>query len=359
MLDFEPDEEQIQIKDAIQKLAVGELGPAARQADTDGEMSATILDVLWGTGFPLLQGEQSSDRSPVLNAIVLEELAVADATGALALAAPVAFLQALLDQGSPAQCSTLLPMFQGDNFHAAAIAVLEPRLGADVSELVSEAVRDGDGWRLNGHKALVPLASTASHFLVIAKTDKGRDAFIVEREAAGVCVEEPVPTLGLRALGLGGVVFKDVQLGASQRLGDRGEVDVQRIIDASRIGLAAVMTGLARGVLEYVIPYAKDRVAHGTALARKQSIAFKIADMHNQLTASRLLTWRAADELGRGLDVGRSAQLAYTYAARHSMATADEGVQILGGHGYVRAHPIEMWYRNARSLSMLEGLAGV
>lgn len=359
MITFELSADQRMAQSAMQDFAHSALRPIARKLDTDSRIPPEALAALWDSGIVQSQRGDEGLRSAVLNAIVLEELAVGDATMALALAAPMAFVQAILDQGSPAQQAELLPLFEGDAFHAAAIASMEPHFGSDVSQSKTAAVPSGDGWRLAGRKTLVPFASTCSHFLVIAQAGATREAFIVKRTAPGVRVETVVPTVGLRALEMADVVFEDVSLPASARLGGADGCNVQRIVDSARTGMAAVMTGLSRGVMEYVIPYTKDRQVFGTALARKQVIAFRIADMHIEVNAMRWMAWRAATELEKGQDATRSALLAYTYAAQQTMAIADEGVQAFGGHGYVRAHPIEMWYRNARAISMLEGMAGV
>jgi alkylation response protein AidB-like acyl-CoA dehydrogenase len=155
------------------------------------------------------------------------------------------------------------------------------------------------------------------------------------------------------------VEFDGVLVPATMRLGEHNGCDVQRIVDAARTGIAAILTGMSRGVLEYCVPYLKERVVHGVPLARKQVIAFRLADMHIEVEAMRWMSWRAASELESKRPATRSAQLAYTYAATQAMSIADEGVQAFGGHGFVRAHPIEMWYRNARSLSVLEGVGGI
>ncbi|MGU7774775.1 acyl-CoA dehydrogenase family protein [Burkholderia sp. MR1-5-21] len=359
MITFDLSEEQELARNAMRSFAQRELRPIAQKLDRESTIPVSTLDALWSTGLMQMQGDEDQGRCSILNVLVLEELAAADATLALALAGPVAFTQAIMDQGSSVQRQALLPLFQEKAFHAAAIALMEPHFGSDVSVPTTSAVRDGDGWRLSGRKTMVPLASSASHFLVIAQADGGRAAFIVDRDATGVSVETPVPTVGLRALGMSDVLFDRVFVPRAGRLGEGAGANVQRIVDSSRAGLAAVMTGLSRGVMEYVIPYAKDRVVHGSALANKQSIAFRIADMYIEVAAMRLMTWRAAFELGNGQEATRAAQLAYTYAARQSMLIADEGLQIFGGHGFVREHPIEMWYRNARAVSMLEGVAGV
>jgi alkylation response protein AidB-like acyl-CoA dehydrogenase len=359
VITFELSADQKMAQSAMQDFARSALRPAARKQDTESRIAPDTLAALWDAGIVQSQSGEEGGRSAVLNAIVLEELAAGDATSALALAAPMAFVQAIIDQGSPAQHAALLPLFEGQNYLAAAIALLEKGFASDVTQLQTTAVETDKGWRLDGCKTLVPLAGKCSHFLVIARGPDGREAFIVERGTPGVRVETAVPTVGLRALEMADVVFDGVQLPASARLGEADGSNVQRIIDSSRAGLAAVMTGLSRGVMEYVIPYTKDRQVFGTALARKQSIAFRIADMHIDVNAMRWMAWRAATELEKGQSATRSALLAYTYAAQQTMVIADEGVQALGGHGYVRAHPIEMWYRDARAISMLEGMAGV
>lgn len=359
MITFELSEDQKMAQSAMQDFAQSALRPVARKLDTDSRIAPETLAALWGTGIVQSQSGEDGVRSAVLNAIVLEELAVGDATLALALAGPMAFVQAILDQGSPTQRAKFVSLFEGDVFQAAAVAVMEPHFRCDVSQLKTTATPSDDGWRLNGRKTLVPLAGSCSHFLVVAQVGVGREAFIVERGLPGVRVEAVVPTLGLRALEMADVVFDSVQLPASARLGEAAGSNVQRIVDSGRTGLTAVMTGLARGVMEYVIPYTKDRVVFGMALARKQTIAFRIADMYIDVNAMRWMAWRAATDLEGGRDATRSALLAYTYAAQQTMVVADEGVQAFGGHGYVRAHPIEMWYRNARTISMLEGMAGV
>jgi alkylation response protein AidB-like acyl-CoA dehydrogenase len=155
------------------------------------------------------------------------------------------------------------------------------------------------------------------------------------------------------------VSFKDVELSASARLGESAGCDVQRIIDSARTALSAIMTGTSRAVMEFVMPYTKERVVHGDALAKKQTIAFRLADMRIETDAMRWMTWKASSILEQGGDATRQAQLAYTYCGENAMWIADEGVQMLGGHGYLRDNPVEMWYRDTRTVSVLEGAVGV
>ncbi|HEY6418546.1 MAG TPA: acyl-CoA dehydrogenase [Candidatus Binataceae bacterium] len=360
MISFELSEEQKLAQSMVNELAGDKLRPAARGADEREAMPSSILDEIWATG--IVQSLADSDgagRSATLNALLLEELAVADASFAIAAAAPIGFLSAIAAQGSPAQKKNLLPRFAGDKYRCASVAIMEPDFAFDVSAIRTAATRTRDGYRLSGIKGLVPLAAQCSHFLVVAQCDGTAAAFIVERNARGVTVGEKKPNIGLRALEMATVSFKDVELSSSARLGESAGCDVQRIVDSARTALSAIMTGTSRAVMEFVMPYTKGRVVHGDALAKKQTIAFRLADMRIETDAMRWMTWKAASMLEKGGDATRQAQLAYTYAGEQAMWIADEGVQMLGGHGYLRDNPVEMWYRDTRTVSVLEGAVGV
>jgi len=358
LISFELTEEQKLAQSMVQELAGSQLRPAARGADDREAIPSSILDEIWATGIIQSQAE-AGDYSPTLNAILLEELAVADASFAIAAAAPIGFLGAIAAQGSPAQKKNLLPLFAGDKYRGAGVAIMEPDFAFDVSSIRTAAVKTRDGFRLSGVKGLVPLAGSCSHFIVVANCNDAVDAFIVERNARGVTVGEKKPNVGLRALETATVSFKDVELTASARLGETAGCDIQRIIDSARTGLSAIMTGISRAVMEFVMPYTKERVVHGDALAKKQTIAFRLADMRIETDAMRWMTWKAASILEQGGDATRQAQLAYTYCGVQAMWIADEGVQMLGGHGYLRDNPVEMWYRDTRTVSVLEGAVGV
>lgn len=358
MISYELTEEQQIVQSTLSEFAREELFPQTRRLDDDAAIDADLLAKLWSTGIIQAQAD-AEGRSPVTNAIVLEELAAADATLAMAVASTLGFVGAIADQGSARQRDELLQGFAGDDFQAAAVVVMEPGFGSDVSKLSTKATRSGENYTLNGRKTMVPMAAHCSYFLVITESDGATDALIVPRDAPGVSIAEPKGTLGLRALQLAQVSFDNVAVPASMRLGEGNGADIQQILDNARTGLSAIMTGLGRGVRDYVIPYTKERIVHGTPLAKKQFIAFTIADMHMDVEAMRWMTWKAAWELETGLSATRQAQLAYSYASERIIFIADLGLQMLGGHGYTKGHPVELWYRNARAISVLEGAAGV
>jgi len=371
VISFGPTEEQGLVREAMQTFAADVLRPAARAADEAEALPEDVLQQAWELGFVATQipeafGGAGEERSPVTSALVLEALATGDAALAIAATHPAAFAFAVLDHGTEEQKKRLLPPFCGDRFHAASLALVEPTPVFDARALRTTAEPKGDAFVLSGVKSFVPLADRASHFLVIARNTAAAheglgalDAFVVPRDAVGLTVGERGRHLGLRALPTATLELERVEVPAADRLGGEAGCDVRRILDASRAGIASLLVGLSTAVMDYAIPYAKDRHAFGEAIAQKQAIAFMLSSMRVETDAMRWLAWKAASHLERGLDATRAAHHARAYAAEHAMKIADDGVQVLGGHGFIREHPVELWYRHARTLSVLEGAATV
>jgi len=364
MISFQPTEEQESIRDSVQSFAAGVMRKLARECDETASVPDSFLDQAWELGLTSTQipeqyGGYGAHRSPITNAILLEELGYGDAALALAAVAPSLFAYAVLDQGTEAQKSEFLPRLCGERYTVSTLALAEPTPDFDALHPRTTATTKDGGFVLHGKKTFVPMGDRAEHFLVVARNGARHDAFIVTRDAAGVSVRSPEKNLGLRGLPTATVELKDVMVDAQARLGGDSGADVSRLLNHTRVALAAVCTGLCRAVLEFCVPYAKERVAFDEPIARKQSIAFRLADMHIEIESLRWLTWKAASQLERGRDATRSARLASSYASEKSMWIADNGVQVLGGHGYIREHPVEMWYRHARTLGVLEGAASV
>lgn len=365
MISFGPTEEQEVVREAMREFAGQVLRPLARGCDESESLPAELLQQVWELGLTTTQipeafGGAGEERSPVTNVLVLEELAHGDAALAMAAASPSLFANAILDHGTDEQKAKYLPLFAEEAFHAASLALVEPGPVFDVLNLRTKAEPKGDGFVLSGQKTLVPLADRASHFLVLARNDaqdgfEGIEAFIVPRDADGLTVGEAEKSLGLKGLPTAGLALDRVEVPAADRLGGARGFDARRLIAASRTATSAVMVGVSRAVLEYAIPYAKDREAFGEAIAKKQAIAFMLSDMRIEVDAMRWLVWKAASHLERGLDATRAAHVARVYCAREAMKIADNGLQVLGGHGFIREHPVEMWYRNARTLGVVEG----
>jgi alkylation response protein AidB-like acyl-CoA dehydrogenase len=364
MISFAMTDEQESAREAMRSVAADALRPLARDCDEAAAIPDAFFAQTWELGLTATQlpeayGGYGAPRSPVTNAVVLDALAHGDATLAIAAAAPSSFAYAIADQGTDEQRTTYLPGLCGAQFAAASLAVAEPTPAFNAFAPRTTAARNGRGFVLSGSKCFVPLADRAGHFLVVARCGERLDAFVVPRDAHGLSISEPEKNLGLKGLSTATLVFDGVHVADGDRLGGTAGADVPRLLNHCRVGLAAVLNGLARAVLDYCVPYAKERVAFGEAIARKQSIAFRLAEMHMEVESMRWMIWKAASQLERGLDATRSAHLARTYATEKTMWIADNGVQVLGGHGFIREHPVEMWYRNARTLGVLEGIVTV
>ena len=364
MISFSLTEEQESAREAIRGFAEAAVRPIARDCDEGAAIPDAFLDQAWELGLTATQlpedvGGYGSPRSPLTNAIVLEELAYGDASLALAATAPAAFAYAIADQGTAEQQSQFLPAFCGERFATAALAINEPSPAFDVSRQQTRAEASGADFVLHGRKCFVPMADRASHFLVTARLGDRHEAFIVARDAAGLSVSDTEKNLGLKPLATATLALDGVRVPATARLGGEGGADVARIVNHGRVALAAVLTGLSRAVLDFCVPYAKDRVAFDEPIAKKQSIAFRLAEMQMEIDCSRWMTWKAASQLEQGLDATKAAHLARRFVTTKSMWIADNGVQVLGGHGFIRDHPVEMWYRNARTLGVLEGIGAV
>jgi acyl-CoA dehydrogenase len=238
-------------------------------------------------------------------------------------------------------------------------ALIEYAFDFDPNTLRTTATLKDDEYVLNGEKAFVPLAKDAEAFLVYANLNGQTQGFIIPKNSTGLTVSEAREKLmSLNALPLYRVKLESVKVPASNRLGGASGHDFESILASMRVSTAAAAVGVARAAFEYSMNYAKEREAFGVKIAQKQAIAFMLAEMRTEIEASRLLTWEAAWKLDQGKeDAFKEAYLAATGAADMAMMVTDRAVQILGGHGYIRDHPVEMWMRNGRGFAMFTGLA--
>ena len=364
VFDMRPTEEQALIRDTMRRFAQEILRPAARAADDAASAPPEVLAQahalgLVGLAVPEALGGVATARSAMTGALIVEDLSWGDMGLAAAILAPLAFIQAIVMWGSADQQARYLPTFLGDRFTPAALALLEPQPLFDPMRPRASAVRSHDGgWELWGEKALVPLASTAEWFAVAANVlGKGARLFIVERGLRGLTIE-PETAMGLRAAALGRVRLKGVRVAEDALLGsDAPEegFDLGDIVDRARVAWGAMAVGSAQAVLDYVVPYTNARVAFGEPISNRQAVAFMIADIAIELEGMRLLVHRAAGRLDRGERVVRQAALARLQCSSKAMKIGSDGVQLLGGHGFIKEHPVERWYRDLRAVGVLEG----
>ena len=361
MVNFKPTDEQELVRETMAGFAREVLRPAAREADEKGAVPEDVVNRGWElglvqSGIPEQFGGYGDPRSAITGALLLEELGYGDAAITLELLAPRLVTIPLALLGTDAQRAQWLPRFAGDHYVAAAAAFSEPRWDFDPTALTTRAERQGGDWVITGTKCLVPLADRADVILVYASTPNGMGAFLVERGVSGLKVGAREMNMGIKALATYPVALEGVRVPAASRLGG-DDTSVAPLVDASRVAVAALATGIARAAFDYARDYAKERRAFGVAIGQKQAIAFKLADMAIEIDAMRLLAWEAAWKLDRGEPATRECYLAKDYASRAALSVADNALQVLGGHGYIRDHLVELLLRNARGLATFDGLA--
>jgi alkylation response protein AidB-like acyl-CoA dehydrogenase len=299
--------------------------------------------------------------SALTNVIATEELAAGDLAIALHLMSPTMLAYSVLDQGSEEQKKDFLPGYCGEAFKPSSCALIEPKFDFCASTLFTSAEQEYGEYVLNGSKCLAVLAAESDFLLVFASTSPGMgfagvDAFILPAGTKGMEVGEREKNMGVNALATYPVTFKDCHVAASSKLGGESGSDYLRLLSRSRIGMAALAVGMSKRAVAHSRDYARDRVAFGEPIGSRQSIAFMLAEMAIEVDASRLLAWEAAWRCDQGLDFSREAAMAKNYAADAAMMVGDRSVQIMGGHGYIRENPVELWFRNARGLATFEGM---
>jgi alkylation response protein AidB-like acyl-CoA dehydrogenase len=363
MYSFEPSEEQQMLIEAIHKYAFSDLRAKAHEADEENGLPPSLVQKGWELGFLQASIPEEyggfGERSAVTGVLAAEELAYGDLAGALAVMSPGLFAFPILIAGSEEQKKTYLPaVAEADEWAPFTAALIEPSFDFDPSGLKTIAREEGNDYILQGEKVFVPFGEQAEAMIVYASLDGRVQGFIIPKGSAGLVVEERQNLLGIHALPVHKVCFNAVRVPKKNRLGGPEGHTFQPIVDAARVATAALGVGLSRAALDYAIAYAKDRDVFGVKAAQKQAVAFMLAEMATEIEAIRLLTWEAAWMLDAGQpEASRQAYLAQTGAADMAMMVTDRAVQVLGGHGYIREHPVEMWMRNGRGIATLTGMA--
>ena len=362
--DLNPDEEQEMIAETVREFSTEILRPAAYDADhaatapeelvkRSAELGITMINV------PEAFDGAASDRGVVTNALVAEAMAYGDMGLALPLLAPSGVATTLTNFGSDGQQKTYLPDFAGENVPTSAVVIAEPRPLFDAFDLQTKAARVPSGYRLNGVKSFVPAAGSSELFIVGAQLDGRPALFIVESDTRGLSVEAD-PGMGLRAAGMGRLVLDDVTVPSSALLGE-GDADASAaayrdVVRLSRLGWSALAAGTGKAMLDYVIPYVNEREAFGEPISNRQAVAFMVANMATELDGLRLVTLRGASRAEQGLSFAREAALARKLTIDKGLQIGLDGVQLLGGHGFTKEHPVERWYRDLRGAGIGEGI---
>lgn len=335
----------------VRDFAAEVLRPAAAVADTECVTEPKVLTSSAELGLSLIEvpeelGGIVTERSAMTGVLVAEALSHGDMGQAVACLAPAAVSTAISLWGDETQQATYLPAFTGDSVAAAALAILEPRPLFDPLDLRTRVV----GGKLTGVKSLVPRGAEAELFVIAAQLeDRGPALFLVESGHPGITIEAE-PSMGLRAASLSRVILDDVpavQLGTFD--------DYLECVRLSRLSWCALSLGTAKAVLDYVTPYVNERVAFGEPISHRQSVAFMVANIAIELEGMRLVTYRAGSRAEQGLSFAREVALARRLCTDKGMQIGTDGVQLLGGHGFVKEHPVERWYRDLRAIGIMEG----
>ncbi|WP_406603889.1 acyl-CoA dehydrogenase family protein [Nocardia macrotermitis] len=362
--DLTPSDEQQMIVETVRDFAGEILRPAAHDADGAAKAPQDLLERAAELGITLINVPEeldgaASERGAVTNSLVAEALAHGDMGLALPILAPSGVAVTLSQWGTDAQQKTYLGAFTGENVPQSSVVISEPRALFDPFALSTKATRSPSGFRLNGVKSLVPAAGDAELFIVGAELDGRPALFVVESNTPGVVVEAD-PSMGLRAAGLGRLILDNVPVATDALLGDGDTAqhaeDYADAVRLARLGWASLAAGTAGAVLDYVKPYVKEREAFGEPIAHRQAVAFMVANIAIELDGIRLVTLRGASRAEQGLSFAREAALAKKLATDKGMQIGLDGVQLLGGHGFTKEHPVERWYRDLRAIGIAEGV---
>ncbi len=360
LFDVTPDDEQQMFQEGGRAFAEEKIRPAALAADSERQTPPELLAQTAELGVNMLGvpeelGGVMHEQAAVTTVLIGEALAHGDMGIAYAALAPGAVATAIGLWGSAEQEATYLPAFTGEDVPAAALAILEPRPLFDPLSLETKARRDGDDWVLTGAKSLLARAAECELFVIAADAEGvGPTLFVVESGTKGLTIEDE-PAMGLRPAATGRLLIEDARVPAAALLGEGKPADYVECVNRARVAWCGLAVGTAQAVLDYVIPYVNERQAFGEPISNRQGVAFSVSDIGIESGGMRLATYRAASRADRGDDFAREAAIARRLCATKGMQIGSEGVQLLGGHGFVKEHPVERWYRDLRAAGVMEG----
>lgn len=368
-MDFQLNDEQLQLKKNVREFAEREIAPNVRKWDEASEFPlATIKELgklgLMGVVFPSELGGAGMGYVEYVTAV--EELSRVDGSVGIIVAAHTSLCSNhIFLAGNDAQKKKYVPKLASGEF-IGAWGLTEPSSGSDAGSARMVATRRGKEWVLNGTKTFCTNGHYADVLVVIAVTDRaahthGLSAFIVEKGTRGFRPGKKEDKLGLRASDTAELIFEDCLLPAENLLGTEGQgfVDAMRVLDGGRISIAALSLGMAQGAYEAALNYSKQRKQFGRSISDFQAIQWKLADMATEIDAARLLTLRAASMKDAGLKTTLESSMAKLFASEVAVKCANEGVQIHGGYGFIKDYPAEKFYRDVKLCTIGEGTSEI
>jgi alkylation response protein AidB-like acyl-CoA dehydrogenase len=360
---FDPTAEQLELAQAVRDFCHAEIGPTVKEDDEHEHFRKELIGAMGAMGFCGVPTEESwggLGLGYLDYVVVLEEIARVSASYAVSVAVtglPQIILRMFGDDAQRAQWLPALAQGQA----LGAFALSEASSGSDAASLTTTATRHGDDYVLRGTKLWCTHGGVADLYVVMARTGgpgpKGVSAFLVPGDAPGLRGGKKEEKMGLRASPTTEVVFEDVVVPASSRLGPEGTGFrvAMAALDSGRITIGAVATGVGQAALEFSARYATEREQFGQPIIDFQGVGFMLADMAARVDGGRLMVRRAAWLRDQGLDYGQAAALAKLVATDAAMAVTTDAVQVLGGNGYTREYPVERYMRDAKVMQIVEG----
>ena len=368
-MDFRLTEHQQLLQQTVREFAEAEIRPFALEWDEAQHFPSELIPQLAAMGLMGIQVPQhhgGAGMSAVDYCICIEELARVCGGIALSVAAHNGLCVAhILKAGTPVQKERyLVPLASGRKIGAWGLT--EASSGSDAASMRTVATRTVDGWVLNGAKMFTTHGRVGDVFVIMAITDprsarKGVSAFILEKGTPGLVSGKKENKLGMRASDTSEVILQDCHVSHDQLLGVEGAgfVDAMGVLDAGRIGIAALSVGLAQGAYEAALKYSIARTSFGHPLASYQAIQWKLADHATHIDAGRLLTYRAASAHDRGEPITVASAMAKLFASEMAVRVADDCVQIHGGYGFVKDYPAEKYFRDVKLTTIGEGTSEI
>ena len=368
-MDFELNEEQLQVKMSVREFAEGEIAPHVREWDEKQKFPAELLPKMAAQGFMgVIFPEEygGAGLGYVEYVTIIEELSRVDGSVGISVAAHNSLCSNHIYMfGTEEQKRRFLaPLASGEKLGAWGLT--EPQAGSDASGTRTTAVRRGDGWVVNGSKNFITHAIHGDTCVAMAVTDrsqrsKGISAFIFEKGMKGFAPSKKENKLGLRASETASVIFEDCRIPDENRLGAEGLgfIHSMQVLDGGRISIAALALGIAQGAYESALKYSKERQQFGQPISNFQAIQFKLADMATQIEAARLLTYRAAALKDAGRKTTKESSMAKLYASEVAVKVSEEAIQIHGGYGYTKDYPPEKFWRDSKLCTIGEGTSEI
>ena len=356
-------EEHKDFRATIRQIARERVAPRAAEIDATGEYPWDIRRLLAEQdilGLPVEAEHGGTGTGTLMLQVAVEEIAWACASSALILMVQELGTLPITRFGSDDLKERYLPRCATGEW-SPAFCLSEPEAGSNAAALRTTAVRDGDGWVINGTKNWISNAGVADFYVVFAVTDRENrrlSAFVVDKDTPGLSIGKLEHKLGIRGSPTGSPVFEDVRVPHENMIGleGKGMSVALGTLERTRLGAAAQAVGIAQGATDYANAYAKERIAFGKPLHDLQGIQFKLADMQTRTAAARELLYKASAMADRGeAGLGQWTSMAKLFASDTAMAVTVEAVQVLGGYGYVTEYPVERMMRDAKITQIYEG----